>query len=176
MVPRLAPALAVVLALPAGAAELSDRYEAIGNMTVTLGDETLELVIPYDREKDSAFAEQKMIMGSFLTLNSVGQMVGSDGEPGRPMVQVTLQEQGTTMALISAEVFDDQGYDAPMVMGPDGGKGALIGYSFENDRLEARVEGDFLRLTGYMSEPKQAEGAEPVAATISWSVDIPPLD
>jgi len=176
MFTRLAPALVLALALPAGAGELSDRYEAIGTMTVTLGDETLDLVIPYDRQKDSAYAEQKMIMGSFLTLNAVGQSVGPDGAPGRPMVQVTLQKQGGSMALLSAELFDDQGYDAPMVMGPDGGAGELVAFSFENDNLDARVEGAFLRLTGYMSEPKPAEGATPVEATISWSVDIPPME
>ena len=176
MFTRLAPALVLALALPAAAAELSDRYEAIGTMTVTLGDDTLDFVIPYDREKDSAYAEQKLIMGAFLTLNSVGQTVGDDGKPGRPMVQVTLQKQGDALKLLSAEMFDHQGYDAPMVMGADGGTGDLVEVSFENDRLEARVEGSFLRLTGYMSEPRPADGADPVPATISWSVDIPPMD
>ncbi len=176
MLKHFALGLFCALATPTLAAELSDRYDAIGTMTVTLGDETLELTIPYDREQDSAYAEQKMIMGQFLTLNTVGQTVTADGQPGQPMVQVTLQKQGGGMALLSAEVFDEQGYDAPMAMGADGGTGALTEFSFENNRLEARVEGSFLRLTGYMSEPRVADGAEPVAATISWSVDMPPLE
>jgi len=168
--------LVLALAPPALAAELSDRFEAIGTMTVVLGDKTLDLVIPYDGETNSAFAEQSIIMGQFLTLNSVGMLVDETGEPGQPMVQVTLQKQGGGMNLISAEVFDEQGYDAPMVMGADGGAGTLTDFSFENDRLEARVEGNFLRLTGYMSEPRVADGAAPVASTITWSVDIPPMD
>jgi hypothetical protein len=73
-------------------------------------------------------------------------------------------------------MFDDQGFDAPLVMGADGGEGTLISYSFEDNRLEAEVRGTFLRLTGYMSEPKVAEDAAPMPVTIRWSVDIPALE
>lgn len=170
-----AAALAVVTP-PLHAADLADRYDAMGSMSVDLDGRMIEMVIPYDRDRDRAYAEQKMIMGSFLTINTVGRVVDDAGNPGSPMVQVTLQQQGGKMGLISAEMFDDQGFDAPLVMGADGGEGTLASYSFEDNRLEAEVRGSFLRLTGYMSEPKVAEDAAPMPVTIRWSVDIPPLE
>ncbi|MDQ2091589.1 hypothetical protein [Marimonas arenosa] len=169
-------AAAVLSAGALAAAELAPRYEAMGEMTVEMGGDILELVIPYDKEKGSAYAEQKMIMGSFLTINSVGRVVGADGAPGRPMVQVTLQRQSGSFKLLSAELFDQQGFDAPMAMGADGGKGAIAEISYDNDRLEAVVEGTFLRLTGYSKgTPAPAEGAEPQPVVIRWQVDLPPL-
>jgi len=162
---------------PVFASDLDSRYDAIGEMTVTLGTDTLTLVVPYDREKDTAYADQKMIMNSFLTLNTVARAVGADGKPGRPMVQITLQQRMGRMDLISAELFDDQGFDAPMTFGVDGGDGELVEYSFENNRLEAAVTGDFIRLEGYSTgQPKVADGASPVPVEIRWSVDIPPME
>lgn len=169
--------IAMVLAVPAWAAELDARYEAIGTMTVTLDGEVRELVIPYDIERDRAYAEQKMIMGSSLSINAVGHMIDADGMPGRPMVQVTLLEEFGNMRLLSAEVYDEQGYDAPMVMGADGGEGTLTGYEITDDNaVTVTVEGNFLRLTGYMDEPQVAEGAEPVAATIRYEAQLAPLE
>lgn len=169
--------LALASALPLSAGELSDRYEAMGTMTAQIGGDTLDLVIPYDREKDRAYAEQKMIMGSFLTVNTLGRTVDDSGKPASPMLQVTLQKQMGRMALLSAELFDEQGYDAPMAMGADGGQGSLTAYELTDDnRLTATVEGDFLRLTGYTSEPRVADGAEPVPVTIRWTVQLQPLE
>ncbi len=174
--PFRATLMALVTASPAAAADLADRYTEMGTMTVTLDGAEMALVIPYDTEDDSGYAEQKMLMGSFLTMNIVGQTVGEDGEPGRPLVQVTLQEQMGKMGLISAEMFDEQGFDSPLAMDSDGGEGRLTEYSFENGRLEGTVEGTFLRLADYMSEPKLAEGATPQPVTIRFEVDLPPLD
>ncbi len=167
----------MVLAVPVWAAELNDDFEAIGTMTVALDGETMELVIPYDVEGQEAYAEQKMIMGSSLSINAVGQAVGEDGTPGRPMVQVTLLEQGGEMRLLSAEIYDEQGYDAPLAMGADGGEGTLTGYEMTDDNaVTVTVEGTFLRLTGYMDEPRVADGAEPVAAVIRYEAQLAPLE
>ncbi|MGK7653957.1 hypothetical protein ACSQ76_16535 [Roseovarius sp. B08] len=125
----------MLLAVPAWAAELGDDYEAIGTMTVTLDGETMEMVIPYDVERERAYAKQRMIVGSSLSINAVGRMVDEDGTPGRPMVQVTLLEQGGEMRLLSAEIFDDQGYDAPLAMGADGGDGTLTAYEMTGDNV-----------------------------------------
>jgi len=118
-----------------------------------------------------------MIVGSPLTINTVGQVVDDSGEPGRPIIQVTLQQQGNAMGLLSAEMFDDQGFDAPLVMGADGGGGDLSEYSLEGDQMQATVSGTVQRLTGYSTgEPRLVDGAEHIPATISWSVTLPPLD
>ncbi|MGK7754138.1 MULTISPECIES: hypothetical protein [unclassified Roseovarius] len=146
-------------------------------MTVTLDGETMEVVIPYDVERERAYAKQRMIVGASLSINAVGRMVDEDGTPGRPMVQVTLLEQGGEMRLLSAEIFDDQGYDAPLAMGADGGDGTLTAHEMTGDNVvTATVEGSFLRLTGYTDEPRVADGAAPVAATIRYEVALAPLE
>ena len=160
----------------AGAGELAPRYEAMGEMTLAMDGQEQALVIPFDKEKGRAYAEQKMLMASFLTVNMVGRGVGEDGKPGRPMLQVTLQKRGGSFSFISAELFDGRGFDEPMVMGEDGAPGTLVAVRFEGDRIEAEIEGSFLRLTGYSKgEPVAAEGAEPVAARIRAWADLPPL-
>ena len=177
MIRFVATLAALALATPLAAAELSDQYEVMGTMTAQIGDETLDLVIPYDIEDDSPYAEQKIIMGSFLTINLVGSQVAEDGTPGRPMLQITLQKQGDTMALLSTEVYDDQGYDAPLAMGADGGDGELVAFNLNEDNTTTgRIEGEFLRLTGYMDDPRVADGAEPLATTIEWRAELEPLE
>ncbi len=169
--------LSLVVSGAVAANDLAPRYSIMGEMTVELGGQTLQLVIPYDNETSTAYGEQKMIMGSFLTLNTVGVGVGENGAPGQPRVQVTLQRNGGAFSLLSAELFDDQGFDAPMIMGPDGGDGALREISFENNRLDAVVEGEFQRLTGYSKgSPTPVEGVAPAPVTIRWGVDLPALN
>lgn len=176
MIRIFAAMVAALLAGVAGAADLDPQYERIGTISAEIGGETQQLVVIRDTETGQAMAEQKKIMGSALSQNVVAVAVDDDGRPTRPNLQVTLMEQGGRMGLLSAEIFDDQGYDAPLVMGPDGGAGTLTRYAFEDGRLEAVVEGDFLRLQGYMSEPKPAEGATPVPAVLRLSVEMPPLE
>lgn len=172
----LALALAAAISAHVAAQTLDPRYEAIGEMTATVGDVTYEMVIPYDREKDRAYASRKIIMGSFLTINVVGRVVRENGRPGSPMLQITLQERFGSMALVSAEVFD-KGFDEPLVMGPDGGKGAVVSYELDGDEMTAVVEGEFLRLTGYAAgTARVADGAEPLQARIEWRVALPPMD
>ena len=169
--------LAFLLAAPLQAAELNERYDQMGTLSITLDGETRNLVIPYDTERDRGNAEQKMIMGSFLTINVLGRTVGEDGMPGSPMVQVTLQRRSGDMQLLSVEMFDEQGYAAPLSMGPDGGKGTLTSFEMtEDNQVSATVEGELLRLADYTSEPKVAEGATPQPTTISFSVTLAPLE
>jgi len=169
--------IAFLLAAPLQAAELDERYEPMGTLSITLDGDTRTLVIPYDTERDRGYAEQKMIMGSFLTINVLGQTVGEDGIPGSPMVQATLQRRSGDMQLLSIEMFDDQGYAAPLSIGPDGGKGTLTFFEMTTDnQVSATIEGELLRLADYTSEPKVAEGATPELTTISFSVTLPPLE
>jgi hypothetical protein len=169
-------ASACLCGAPVLAGDLLPRYAVIGTVSATISTDVYDMVIVQDMEKDRAMAERKLIMGSFLTINTVGMVVNEAGEPDSPVLQVTLQEQGGKMALLSAELFDDQGYDAPLVMGPDGGEGSLTDYRLDGDEMRATVSGSFLRLTNYMSEPQPAEGAAPLAGTIHVAVTLPPLE
>ncbi|WP_157440770.1 hypothetical protein [Aestuariivita boseongensis] len=169
--------IAFLLAAPMNAAELDKRYEEMGTLSITLGGDTRTLVIPYDTERDRAYAEQKVIMGSFLTINVLGRSVGEDGMPGSPMVQVTLQRRSGDMQLLSVEMFDEQGYAAPLSIGPDGGNGALTSFEMtEDNKVTATIEGELLRLADYTSVPKIADGATPQPTTISFSVTLPSLE
>ncbi|WP_135501278.1 hypothetical protein [Roseovarius aestuariivivens] len=175
---RFAPTFcAALIAAPLWAAELNDRYEQIGTLQFTRGGETLDLVIPYDTERDRAYAEQKVFMGSYLTINVLGRSVDETGKPGSPMVQVTLQKRSGEMAFLTAELFDEQGYSAPLSMGPDGGKGTLTSFEMTDDNaVSATIEGEMLRLQDYTGEPKVAEGATPEPVTISFSAQLAPLE
>jgi hypothetical protein len=169
--------IAVLLAPPIYAAELDDRYEQMGTLSITLDGDTQNLVIPYDTERDRAYAEQKLIMGSNLTINVLGRSVGEDGKPGSPMVQVTLQRRSDDMKLLSVEMYDEEGFEAPLSIGLDGGEGTLAAFEMtEDNQVTATIEGEMLRLADYMSDPKVAEGATPQPATISFSVTLPPLE
>lgn len=169
--------LAAILAGPVAAADLNDRYSEMGRMTVEVGDQVFELTIPYDLEMDLGYAEQRMIAGSFHTINTAAREVNGDGEPSGPTFQVTLQHQGGGFRLISAEIFDERGFDEPMVMGPDGGTGALTSHNLEGDRLTAEVQGTFVRLTGYgTGEPKPISGEAQLPGVIKWQVTLPPLE
>lgn len=173
-------AFGLLLALFAGAAtanELNNDYSEMGRMSVLVGDRELDLVIPLHKESGDAYAEQKLIIGSVLTINTAAQEVGEDGEPSGTMVQVTLQKQGSELALLSAELFDDRGFDEPMAMGADGGAGTLTSHSFENDVLTAEVRGTFVRLKGYMSgDPVPDDEVPPLPVVIEWEVTLPPLE
>ena len=175
---RLFFGLLFALAASSAAAEgLSSKYSEMGLMTVSFEDQELKLTIPYDREEGFGFAEQKMIAGSFLTINTAAQQVNTEGEPSGTLVQVTLQGQGGRLELLSAELFDERGFDAPMAMGVDGGDGDLVSHTLEGDTLIAEVQGTFVRLTGYRTgEPKVDSGEAPLRAVINWEVDLPPIE
>lgn len=177
MIRFLTAALMSCIAGLALAADLDGSFAEIGRMSAEVDGVTHALVLVRDAE-GRATAEQKTIIGQ-LTINLLGQTVGKDGMPGSPMVQVTLQGQPGAMRLISAEVFDEQGYDAPLAMVPgggEGGDGALAEFALEGEVTTGRVEGAFLRLAGYLSEPRVADGAEPLPAKITWEVTLPPMD
>lgn len=164
------------LATLAGAADLDASHTEVGRITAEIDGVTHDLVITRDADGDVT-AGQKQIMGQ-LSINLLGSTVQQDGTPGKPMVQVTLMGKPDNMRLLSAEMFDEQGYDSPLVMVPgggEGGDGAMVAFAFEDDVTTGRVEGDFLRLTGYMSEARVADGATPLPATITWEVALPPL-
>ena len=168
--------LAVAVAGRVAAGELAPRWEAIGRMQLEMGGTVTELVVAHDREKNRSKAEQKLLMGSYLTVNVVGQTVNDAGKPASPMVQVTVQQRNGTFELVSVELFDEQGFDAPMVIGPDGGQGDLTAIAYRADRIEATIAGSFQRLTGYSKgTPAPAEGTAPVPVAIQLDVSLPPL-
>ena len=171
-------AFAIPLATPASAepAMLSDRYEAMGTIDAQLGEATYRLIVPYDIVRNRPHAEQRMIFGSILTISILGHVFGQDGTPDRPMLQITLQNRQGEMALISAEILDGAGYDAPLVMGSDGGQGDLVSFTLEDNVLSGTIEGNFLRVSGHAPDRSVAEGAEPLPATLELAVTLPPLE
>eukprot|EP00581_Thalassiosira_minuscula_P023086 CAMPEP_0184416012 /NCGR_PEP_ID=MMETSP0738-20130409/9176_1 /TAXON_ID=385413 /ORGANISM="Thalassiosira miniscula, Strain CCMP1093" /LENGTH=45 /DNA_ID= /DNA_START= /DNA_END= /DNA_ORIENTATION= len=44
-------------------------------MQARLGDTTYSMIVPYDMARNRPHAEQKRIMGSFLTINFLGHVI-----------------------------------------------------------------------------------------------------
>lgn len=177
MIRFLAAATLSCLAALVSAADLDADYAQAGRVTAEVGGVTHDLLIVKAPGEEAPSALRQMI-GTQLSVNFVGYTVQEDGTPGGPMVQVTLAGEPGSMRLVSAEMFDDQGYDGPLVMDPDdlGGQGAVTEHALDGDVTAGRIEGEFLRLTGYTSEPRVADGAEPLPVTITWEVTLPPLE
>jgi hypothetical protein len=173
----LAAAALCCLATLGHAADLDPAYGQAGRITAEVNGATHDLVIVKAPGEEAPSAQRQMI-GTQLSVNFVGYTVQQDGTPGAPMVQVTLMGAPESMQLVSAEMFDEQGYDGPLVMDPDdlGGQGAVTDHALDGDVTAGQIEGEFLRLTGYMSEPRVADGAEPMPVTITWEVTLPPMD
>lgn len=59
-------------------------------------------------------------------------------------------------------MFDEEGFEAPLSIGLDGGEGTLAAFEMtEDNQGTATIEGEMLRLADYMGDPKVAEGATP---------------
>lgn len=162
----LAVGLVGLSMLPATAQDLAGSYEVMGTVTAQVGDTVLDLVVPYDRERQAANALAMPIMGTWTSLNLVGYSVDPDGRPGVPMVQVTLLVKGEGAEVQSVELFDDQGMDAPMIMDGDFGAISLESYSYEGEQLNTVVTGQMVRVRGYSAGEPVADGADPVAARV----------
>jgi hypothetical protein len=173
---RLLFAAALLLPLAATAQTLLDRYEVIGTAEADIDGRAMTLVVTTDREKNRSSAKQQDILGGNLVLNVLASTVGDAGKPASPRVQVTALVKGGAIRLDSVEVFDEGGYDAPLVLDAEEGFGALddATLAFDGTTFTARIEGTMLRLTGYTSEPRAADGAVPVPARITLTTVIPP--
>lgn len=154
----------------------SDRYEKMGTIQAQVGAATYRLTVPYDIVDNRPHAEQRMIFGSVLTISVLAHMYGADGTPERPMLQITLQQSGDTMELVSAELLDGHGYAAPLVMGGDGGQGDVVSFSLDENVMTGRIEGEFLRLEGHVPDRFVADGAAPLLSRLDLKIALPPLD
>lgn len=166
----------LLTAIPLTASDLAAPFEAIGEIKGEIGDTAHQLVILHDHDSQTSYADRRTVMGSYLSINMVALRIENGAPAASPVVQITLMGQDGGMDLLSAEVFDEAGYDAPLVMGPDGGAGRLSAYTLDGDALSGTIEGSFLRLSGYTSDPHVADGAEPVPAMLHFSATLPPLD
>lgn len=166
----------MALVLPAGAQTLSDRYEARGTVAAEIGGETLELVVPFDLENKNAFALVTAIMGTSTSVNVVGMSVGETGKPAPPMVQATFLTSGTGTSVVSVELFDEGGMDAPAIMSDEFGSVTLDRFSFDGKTLEAEVSGQMQRVAGYAQGNPAADGAPPVPARIVISTEVAPAE
>ena len=171
----LAPLAALTLALPAMGQELLPRYKVMGTVAVTVDGTEHSLVIPYDTETDNAYAAERNIMGR-RSINLLARTVGDDGIPGSPMLQLTFWVKDGAGDILSAEFFD-QGMDAPLAAGADGGAVAFGEFSITDDNeISATFAGEFVRMADYMSEPVVAEGTSPVPVSGTVTVTVPKPD
>lgn len=164
--------LLIALPLPAAAQELAARYMAMGNMAVSVEGQEHRLVIPFDKEKNRAYALEKDVLGH-RSVNLLARTVGTDGAPARPMMQLTFWVEEGTGELLSAEFFDDQGMSAPLVANSDFGSAAFTEFTMtEENKVTAAFSGRFLRMENYTSQPQVAQGVEPVEISGEFEVVV----
>ena len=167
--------LAFLLANLAQAQDLAPRWESIGEMTVTLDGTEYEMVIPYDTQKDRAHASERVMIGN-RTFNVLGSVVAPEGKPGKPQLQLTFFVNKGVPNLLSMEIYDDQGFRKPLMIGPDAGKGGFTSFEItaENE-ITASFAGEMLRMDNSdPANPHLAEGAAPRAIEGRIRVSVPP--
>ena len=139
----------IMLALPATAQELSDRYEVFGEMAVTLDGTDMVLPIAFDLENKSSFAEIRPLYGSVRMLSVTGITATDTGEWDAPMVALVIQiggfGGGTLMAIDLSE--KGRGSGKRTVADVEIGSMELPEFSITEDgRVEFHFSGELIRI------------------------------
>ncbi len=96
-----------MLALPATAQELSDRFQVIGEMAVTLDGTDMVLPIVVDLDNNRSSADIRPLYGSLTMLGVTGFTPTDQGEIGPPMITIVIQVSGggagTLMSIVLVE-------------------------------------------------------------------------
>ncbi|MHA3977575.1 hypothetical protein ACW9UR_07830 [Halovulum sp. GXIMD14794] len=163
--------LTALLALPAAAQDLAPGLEQIGVIEATVGGEAFTAPIVYDTERQRGYAQAREIMGR-VSVNAVGQVLTPQGTPGAPMFQVTFWDRDGTLDLMTAEVFD-QGFDRPLVLEPEMGKGGLTAASVDGRSYTLTLEAEMQRLEGYSKGENKALDTPLVPVTMEVSFTLP---
>jgi len=77
------------LAAPGTAQDLSDRWDVVGTYTVAVADESLQLFAVVDTESGSGTLSHD-IYGGYEVIQVTGVAADQNGEPGVPILTVTL--------------------------------------------------------------------------------------
>ena len=84
----------IMLALPVTAQELSDRYQVIGQMAITLDGTEMVLPIAVDLQDNRSFAEINSVYGSVRMLGVTGVTAADHGGWERPVISLVAQISG----------------------------------------------------------------------------------
>ena len=166
---------AVLIAVPALAQGLDPRYQSIGEIRVTIGGNPYDMVVPFDTEQRKSFASEREIIGR-RTFNIFGSVVGEDGRPANPSLQITFFVKDGKPDLVAMEVFDEEGWRKPLSINAEIGSGDFTDFRITADnRITASFAGEMLRLDNSDTrKPTVAQGAKPVSIEGAFSVAVPP--
>lgn len=173
---RMLFAALLMLSLPAAGQELSDRYEVIGEMVVTLDGETMLLPVAMDLEKDRSFAEMKEFAGQKM-LTITGVSANEAGSWAPPMVSLTIHVRGPQDGTLMSVQLSEAGrsYRQPTVAEPGVGTSKMQAFSLdENGAVALEFSAELIRMlvdAEYTQTPE--EGQPPVVLDGSVSVVIP---
>ena len=84
----------IMLALPVTAQELSDRYQVIGQMAITLDGTEMVLPIAVDLQDNRSFAEINSVYGSVRMLGVTGVTAADHGGWEMPVISLVVQISG----------------------------------------------------------------------------------
>lgn len=171
---RFAIALSLIPSLTL-AQELAPRWTEMGRVEAVVDGTPATFVIPYDTEKERARAKERMIMGE-RSINLLASTVDEEGAPGSPQLQLTFFYKNGAANLLSMEIFDDGGFNEPLVADPDHGQREITEISEPAaGQFDGVFEAELIRLTGYAKgEPEIVDGQAPVSVSGRFTVTIPP--
>ncbi len=157
---------------PAFAQELSADFEELGRVNLTLDGVAYEMVSVRDVASGRTMSEEN-IYGGIRTINIFAGVLDATGVPNSPGVSFAFTMSGDTANLISLDVYDDQGWQMPLSIGPDGGSGGFDSFSMADRQVTATFSGDMARIDMTDGEnPKIAAGTGPVAISGEMSVEV----
>lgn len=161
-----------LVASPVVAQDLSADFEELGRVNLTLDGVAYEMYAIRDVESGDVTAEEN-IYGGIRTINIFAGALDATGVPNSPGVSFAFTMSGDTANLISLDVYDDQGWQMPLSIGPDGGSGGFDSFSMADRQVTATFSGDMARIDMTDGEnPKIAEGTGPVAISGEMSVEV----
>ena len=167
----------ILLALPATAQELSDRYQVIGEMAVTLDGTDMILPIAVDLENKSSFAEIRPAYGSVRMLSVAGVTATDEGGWDAPVISLVISISGAGGGSLMAIdlVEKGRGNKKPTVADMEFGSMDLPDFSITEDgAVDFRFSGELIRTVlddSFVQTPE--DGQSPVAISGKVSVVIP---
>ena len=174
---RILIAALIMLALPATAQELSDRYEVIGTMAITLDGTEMVLPIAVDHQDKWSFASIRPMYGSEKMLGVSGFTVANNGGWERPIIDLVIQISGANSANLMSIALNEKGRTAATQASSVFGFGSmdLTEFSITEDfAIDLRFSGELIRtLMGDDYEETPEEGQPPVVVSGTVSVVIP---
>ncbi len=170
----LSASVFVILSITAAfAADLDARYKKMGEMNVTTGDQTYEMVIPWDTKRGRGYAKEKNRAGQrYITI--AGGDVTDSGKPGPTQFSVSFMLIGGN-PIVSDTSFRVGGSEPRRFsLFGDAASSRFAEFEIsENGEIKARLEATLVEMApGATTRIEVLEGAAPISLDTMISVSL----